>query len=220
MPIQIDVYADIACPWCYIGEQRLQRAMGERPDLDAERRWRPFQLQPQMPPEGRDWQEFAERKFGGPDRMETAFEQVAEAGEDVGLDFRFDRVVSAPNTTDAHRLVLWAAGDGRAWPMAEALFRAYFTGGRDLNDTDDLAAVVEEADLDPEAARTFLATNEHAEAVEASQREAKRRGVTGVPFYVFNDEFGVSGAQPAEVFQRAFDEAQSSSSDAATASAA
>lgn len=143
--MRIEVYADVACPWCYVGEKRLEKALRNRPDLDVERLWRPFQLRPEMPAGGVPWQEFASEKFGGAENMARAFAHVAAAGEPDGLRFDFDRVASAPNTVDAHRLILHAAEGGARWKMADALFRGYFADGRDLNDTEDLAALAGEA---------------------------------------------------------------------------
>lgn len=203
--MKIDVYADIACPWCYIGMKRLQAAAAQRPALALERIWRPFQLQPQLPPTGVEWSSFAAKKFGPPERQQQMFAYVQQAGAPDGVTFRFDLVQKANNTTDAHRLVLWAQAQGRAWPMAEALFQAYFTDGKDLNDFDALVAAAEGAGFDGEGARALLASAQFRDAVAAAQTAANAVGVTGVPFYVFDDKYAVSGAQPVDVFVRALD---------------
>lgn len=203
----IDVYADVVCPWCYIGERRLERALAQRPGVRVERRWRPFQLQPAIPAGGVPWAEFARRKFGGVERAQAAFAQVVAAGAEDNIRFAFDRVASAPNTVDAHRLILFARGYGRQWEMAEALFAAYFADGRNLNDLDGLAVVAESAGLDPVAARAYLAGDEGVAEVAASQEEAGQLGISGVPFYVFDDHYALSGAQPVAVFLQALDAA-------------
>lgn len=200
--MRIEVYADVACPWCYVGEKRLERALRYRPDLDVKRLWRPYQLRPEMPVGGVPWREFALEKFGGVEDMGRAFAHVAAADEPDGLRFDFDRVASAPNTVDAHRLILHAAGRGDQWKMADVLFRGYFAEGRDLNDTEDLAALAGEAGLDPDEAAAFLAGNAGAQAVWESQRTAAELGVAGVPFYVVDGRYAVSGAQPAEIWLR------------------
>jgi predicted DsbA family dithiol-disulfide isomerase len=202
----IDVYADVVCPWCYIGERRLERALRQRPDLQVERRWRPFQLQPGMPRAGLPWSDFARRKFGGVERARSAFAQVTAAGANEGITFAFDRVATAPNTVDAHRLILFGGQHGREWETAEGLFAAYFAEGRNLNDVDDLVAV--KSGLDADEARAYLASSEGVDEVYASQEEAGRLGIEGVPFYVFDGRYGLSGAQPLEVFLRALDLAQ------------
>lgn len=205
--MNIDVYSDVVCPWCYVGEKRLDRALRERSDLDASVRWRPFQLRPEMPAGGLPWREFAVEKFGGEAPMRTAFDRVAAAGGPDGARFDFDRVASAPNTVDAHRLILHAQRCGREWLVADALFEAYFAGGADLNDREQLADIAGGVGLDPDAARDYLAGEDGAAEVWASQEEAESLGITGVPFYVFGGRYALSGAQPLEVFGRALDAA-------------
>ena len=202
----IEVYADIACPWCYIGERRLAEALAQRPDMEVARRWRPFQLQPDLPPQGVPWAEFVPAKFGGAAQAARMFARVAQAGAPDGIDFRFDQVATAPNTRDAHRLVLFAAEHGQEWPMADALFAAHFTEGRDLNDPDQLVAVAESVGLDAAEVRAYLASDAGVAEVQASQEQAERLGITGVPFYVIDGRYGLSGAQPVDVFVRALDE--------------
>lgn len=202
----IEVYADIACPWCYIGERRLAEALAQRPDIAVERHWRPFQLQPDLPPQGLPWAEFVPAKFGGVAQAQRIFARVAQAGAPDGIDFRFDRVATAPNTMDAHRLVLFAAACGQEWPMADALFAAHFTEGRDLNDQNQLVAVAESVGLDAAEVRAYLASDAGIAEVAASQETAERLGITGVPFFVIDGRYGLSGAQPVEVFVRALDQ--------------
>jgi predicted DsbA family dithiol-disulfide isomerase len=201
----IEVYADVVCPWCAIGERRLARALAERPGLAVERRWRPFQLQPQLPPGGVPWAAFVDAKFGGVARAQAAFARVAAVGAEEGLTFAFDRVASAPNTVDAHRLILHAARHGREWAMADALFTAYFAGGADLNDPDQLVAAAVGVGLSGVETRAFLAGDEARDEVAASQAEAAELGVTGVPFFVLDGRYAVSGAQPVALFLRALD---------------
>ena len=156
-----------------------------------------------MPADGLPWREFALEKFGGEENMRRAFAHVSTAGEPDGAHFDFDRVASAPNTVDAHRLILYAAEHGRQWKMADALFRGYFAGGRNLNDAYDIAGLAAGAGLDPKEVRRFLAGEARRDAVWAAQREAAALGVNGVPFYVIDDRYAVSGAQPTEVWLRA-----------------
>lgn len=202
----IDVYADVVCPWCYIGKRRLEQALAQRPALVVERHWRPFQLNPDLPPNGQDWGEFMRLKFGGEQRAQAAFAQVAAAGASDGLRFAFDRVASAANTVDAHRLILFAAQQGRSWEMADALFAAYFTEGRNLNDAEQLVTIAGDVGLDAAAVRALLHDSDGIDEVLDSQREAGRLGIRGVPFYVFDGRYGISGAQPVEVFVQALDQ--------------
>ena len=199
----IDVYADVVCPWCWIGERRLARALAERPDLRVERRWRPFQLRPELPREGASWDEFKRQTFGSEARARAAFAHVAAAGADVDVRFDFDRVAHAPNTVDAHRVIVLAAGAGREWDVVERLFAAHFTEGANLGDRAQLSALASEAGMDAASVRAHLETDDGVAEVSASQREARALGVTGVPFVVLDGRYAVAGAQPLEVFRRA-----------------
>jgi len=205
--VTVDVFADVVCPWCYVGEARLEKALSRRPELHVVRRWHPFQLRPEMPRPGLPWRAFAEEKFGGWDRAQRAFAQVAEVGAQEGLVFDFSKVASAPNTADAHRLILWGEAQGRGRETAHALFRAYFSEGRDLGDRTQLAEVTEEVGLVGEDARALLESERYADEVRRSQEVAQQLGLSGVPFYIFNRRIGVSGAQSVEVFERALEEA-------------
>jgi predicted DsbA family dithiol-disulfide isomerase len=203
----IDIYADIACPWCYVGRAHLKNALAQRPSLDVTLRWRPFQLQPNMPPGGRDFREVLSQKFGGWDQAQRMFERIQEMGAEDDLTFDFDAIEVAPNTADAHRLILWAQDQDSetADALATTLFRAYFTEGRNVSDPAVLADGAAETGLDADAARAVLEGDDYAEAVRTSQQQAQRRGITGVPCYVFNDEHALTGAQPTDVFVEALD---------------
>ncbi len=149
----IDVYADVVCPWCYVSEKRLEKALALRLDLAVQRRWHPFQLQPGMPEGGLPWSEFAHRKFGGEENMQAAFAHVRAAGAEDGLRFNFDSITSAPNTVDAHRLILFAAKRELQWGTANSLFDAYFARGMDLNNHEELASLAAEIGLDVDEVR-------------------------------------------------------------------
>ncbi len=204
--MRIDVYADIACPWCYIGERRLEAAIQQRPDVEIVRHWRPFQLQPDLPAQGIPWNEFVPQKFGSIERATQMFAQVARAGKPDDIDFRFDRVATAANTGDAHRLILYAGEQNREWEMAEALFRAYFTEGRDLNSIDTLVEIATSVGIAEDNVRRLFATTMYSSEVEGSQELAGQLGVQGVPFFVIDERYGLSGAQPVEVLLQAIDQ--------------
>jgi predicted DsbA family dithiol-disulfide isomerase len=202
----IDVYADIACPWCYVGRARLQQALDQRPNFDVTLQWRPFQLQPDLPPKGRDFRAVLEKKFGSWDRVEQMFDRIRTMGGEEGLTFDFDAIEVAPNTADAHRLVLWAQEQNAGDAMVTALFRAYFSEGRNVSNRDVLVACANDVGLNPEAAHTVLDGDEYADEVRASQQQAQRQSITGVPCYVFGGKQAVMGAQPAEVLTEALDD--------------
>ena len=210
----IDIYADIACPWCYVGRAHLKDALAQRPDLDVTLQWRPFQLQPDMPAEGRDFRTVLEQKFGGWDRAERMFERIQQMGTEDGLTFNFDAIEVAPNTADAHRLILWAEneqGPATGDALATALFRAYFTDGRNVSDHAVLADCADETGFDGDDAREMLDGDAYADAVRESQQQAQRRGITGVPCYVFDDRQALTGAQPVDAFLKVFDAVQAES---------
>lgn len=211
----IDVYADIACPWCYVGRARLKRALDRRSDLDVTLKWRPFQLQPDLPAGGSDFREVLERKFGSWGRAERMFERIQEMGGEDGLTFHFDAIEVAPNTADAHRLILWTQdrdGPAAADTMATTLFQAYFTDGRNVSDPTVLVDCAADAGVDAEEARALLDGDAYADAVRESQQQAQQQGVTGVPCYVFDNQHAVTGAQPTDAFLEVFDTLQADSS--------
>ncbi|MCU0633224.1 MAG: DsbA family oxidoreductase [Gemmatimonadaceae bacterium] len=199
----IDVFSDIACPWCWIGERRLRAALDSLPTSAPVVRWRPFQLQPTLPRPSMAWAEFAKGKFGGLEAAQPMFDRLTRLGAEVGVPFRFDRMRVAPNTTDAHRLILLADEHGKGWPAAEALFHAHFTDGRDVADREELRAIGAAIDLPPDELSQLVTGTDFADDVRDSQREAARLGISGVPFYVLDGRLGVSGAQPPEVFLQA-----------------
>jgi predicted DsbA family dithiol-disulfide isomerase len=202
--LTIDVISDVICPWCFIGKRRLEKALAGRP---ATVRWHPFQLNPNMPREGVDRKTYRVQKFGSWERSRELDAQVAAAGLGEGLAFHFDRMARTPNTLDAHRII-WLAGEkGVQDAVVEALFRAYFTDGLDLADRSTLARVAAEAGLDREEIDGLLAGDEGLAAVRAGEEQARRLGVSGVPFFVVNGRVALSGAQPPEQFLAAFEQA-------------
>lgn len=205
-PFVIDVFADVVCPWCYVGARRLRRALAlvraADPGVVVEARWRPFLLQPDLPKEGRPWADFASEEFGAAEPVDAVFEAVrAAAAEDA--TFHFDRIATVPNTVDAHRLILWAQQRGRTWALADTLFDAYFARGADLGDRARLAREAGEAGLDAAAARAFLDGGDGYAAVAESQRVAGELGIRGVPYYILGGRYSVRGAQPVDVLARA-----------------
>ncbi|HEX6747585.1 MAG TPA: DsbA family oxidoreductase [Longimicrobium sp.] len=212
--MNIDLFADVACPWCWIGERRLRRALEAR-GVDATVRWRPYLLQRDLPPEGMAWNDFVERKFGGWARARPMFAQVQRGAEPEGIRYDFEAIGRAPNSRDAHRVILLAQDEGRLWEVADALYAAYFAEGRDVTDHAVLADVAAGAGLDAERVRTMLASQAYADAVAASQALADEIGVQGVPLAIFEGRFAVSGAQPPEVFETAIDRARGGQAEAA-----
>ncbi|MEP7329194.1 MAG: DsbA family oxidoreductase [Betaproteobacteria bacterium] len=213
--LTIDVVSDVVCPWCYIGKRRLEEALAQlrvaEPDLPVEVRWHPFQLNPDLPPEGADRQQYLERKFGGPQRAKEIYARVEAAGTTVGIPFAFDAIERQPNTLLAHRLIAWAQSrpEGNADALVESLFAAYFIDGLYLGDPEVLVARAQAAGFDPDDARALLASHELAEAVEGADRRARELGVSGVPFFIMDGKTAVSGAQEAATLLEAIAQARS-----------
>lgn len=197
----VDVVSDVVCPWCYIGKRRLEAALASLrqadPDLPVAVRWHPFQLNPELPPEGVDRRAYLEAKFGGAERVREAHERLSAAGRSVGIAFAFDAIVRQPNTLDAHRLVAWAQSRGEGDPdaLVEALFRANFVDGRFVGDREELARLAASAGYDADDARSFLGSGALRDAVADADRRAREMGISGVPFFIFGGKTAVSGAQ-------------------------
>ena len=202
--LTIDVISDVICPWCFIGKRRLEKALGDRP---TSVRWHPFQLNPDMPREGIERRSYRIQKFGSWERSLELDAQVAGAGRGEGIAFDFDKMARTPNTLDAHRII-WLAGEhGVQDAVAEALFLAYFTDGRDLSDRTTLAEIASGAGLDQAEVDGLLAGDAGLDVVRAGEEQARRLGVSGVPFFVVNGRVALSGAQPPELFRQAFEAA-------------
>jgi len=215
--VVIDVVSDVVCPWCYIGKRKLEAALGElrRQDAAAEPsvRWHPFQLNPDLPPQGIPRKTYLHAKFGGA-RAAEVYARVKAVGAEVGIAFDFDRIDIQPNTLAAHRLIAWAQERVNARltsDLVERLFQAYFMQGRAIGEPDELAQIASEAGLDPAAARAMLASTENLAAVSAEDREARDVGINGVPFFIFNGSTALSGAHDPETLLQAIAAARSQS---------
>ncbi|MBM3566094.1 MAG: DsbA family oxidoreductase [Alphaproteobacteria bacterium] len=205
--MEIDVYFDIVCPWCYIGKRRLARALEERPNFDPSIRWRAFLLNPNMPPEGVDRDFYLVRKFGSEARVRRIQGTLLEAGHSVEIPFAFDRIRRTPNTVSAHRMAFFAERENKAAEAIETMFRAFFLEGRDIGDSRILADLGEEIGLNRSALISYLETGEDVDRVADENARAHRLGVNGVPAFVFNGHFVISGAQDAQVLIRLLDAA-------------
>ena len=202
--LSVDIWSDIACPWCYVGKRRLEAALAGFPHRDAVTiTWHAFELDPAAPPVRDASQSYAERlakKYGtGVARAEEMLTTMTATAAKDGLDFHFERV-QAGNTFDAHRLIHLAHERGKQDAVKERLLRAYMTEGEPIGDRDALVRLVAEAGLDAEEAHTTLVTDAYAADVRADEEQARALGISGVPFFVIGG-YGVSGAQPADALQ-------------------
>ena len=208
MILTIDVISDVICPWCFIGKRRLEKAIAAVDGQHEFRvRWHPFQLNPLMPKEGISRREYRTRKFGSWERSLELDAKLVAVGATEGIHFAFERIERTPNTVDAHRLISLADQQGIQDAVVEALFRAYFTEGRDLSDRQTLIDVVTEAGLDRQRAESVLNSDEGLDAIKVADEQAQRFRVDGVPFFIVNDETTLSGAQPPDAFLAVFNQA-------------
>jgi len=205
MNLAVDVISDVICPWCYVGKRRLEKAVAALDGKHEVRiRWLPFQLNPTMPKEGIGRREYRTRKFGSWERSLELDARVIAVGKSEGIHFAFDRIERTPNTLDAHRLIWLADEEGVQDAVVEALFRAYFTEGRDIGNRQSLLDVVAEAGLDRARAEAMLNGDEGLVAFEEAEGLSLRFRVEGVPFFVVNGEVTLSGAQQPDAFLEAF----------------
>ena len=203
--MQLDIFSDTICPWCYIGKRRLERALAMRPQPGLAIRWRAFQLNPGMPTDGMNRQQYMAAKFGSIERAQRLYETVARVGASEGIDFRFDRILRTPNTVKSHRLLYLAAQARRQSELLDLLFAAYFTAGGDLSSSALLLQVAAEAGLDPVEAEAAIEDQSPIGAALNEDFQARRQGINGVPYFVFNGRFGLSGAQEPEALFHMFD---------------
>jgi predicted DsbA family dithiol-disulfide isomerase len=208
--MQIDIFSDVVCPWCYIGKRRLDQALAELPPGTATVRWRAFQLYPMLPPEGMPRAEFMRARFGSGAGAGRIYARILQEAAPLGLDLQFDRIQRSPNTRRAHQLLAWAgiAAPDRQHTLAETLFRCYFTEGQDVGDPLVLAAAAAAAGFDGDAAQSAIATGAGAAEVDADLQDAVDADVTGVPLYVLGGRFAIPGAQPVDVLKQLIERAR------------
>jgi predicted DsbA family dithiol-disulfide isomerase len=209
-PLTIDVVSDVVCPWCYLGKKRLERVLAEDGGAPIDVHWRPYQLDPTIPGEGLERRAYMINKFGNDGRIEAAHERLNALGAEEGIAFAFDKIARAPNTLDAHRLIRWAFVNGAQNKIVDRLFKLYFEEGRDIGDRALLIETAEASGMDRELVQKLFDDGADIEEVRAEIAEAQRLGVTGVPFFIFAQRFGVPGAQGADVLAAAIDRARKS----------
>jgi len=197
--VRLDVVSDVICPWCYIGKRRLEKALAElQPEFDVQVSWLPFQLNPDMPAEGVPRAEYRRAKFGSLEKSQALDARVAGEARGEGLEFAFERMQRTPNTFLAHRLIDLAQREGCGEAVVEAVFRAYFLEARDTGDRQVLLGIAAAAGLQREAVEAALADEAGAARLAGEERSMRELGISGVPFFIIDRRFGVSGAQPPE----------------------
>ena len=195
--ISIDVVSDVVCPWCFIGQKRLDAALDEVGDIDVQVHWRPYQLDPTIPQGGKDRGRYMLDKFGDPERIKKMHANVEAIGETVGIDFAFDAIKVAPNTLDAHRVIRWAGAVGEEAQnrLTRRLINLYFEEGANVGDHAVLIEAARESGMDAAVVETLLPTDADVEAVTTEIATAQSMGVRGVPCFLIEGKYAVMGAQ-------------------------
>ena len=217
--LTIDVVSDVVCPWCYLGEKRLEAALAEEPQPVAVR-WRPYQLDPTIPVGGLDRAEYMAKKFGRDGRLQSIHDNLTRLGAELGVPFAFDKIKRSPNTLDAHRLIRWALSAGVQGKVVDRLFEVYFVEGRDIGDRRVLTEIAGECGLDGVLVEKLLDEGADVDLVREEIAEAQAIGVSGVPFFIFAGRLGVPGAQEPSVLRRALAQARQGMAEPSPASVA
>jgi len=202
-PVRIDVVSDVVCPWCFIGKRRLEKALALASEVPVEVHWRPYFLNEWVPQEGMSRDEYLTTKFGSPDRYRGIAQRVQAAAAGEGLDYAVDRISRQPNTRDAHRLIRWAEGIGKASEMKQRLMELYFTEGADLSNRAVLVGAAADVGLDPEDVRAALDSDRDIAEIEREVEAAKEAGIQGVPCFILDGKYAISGAQEPEALAQA-----------------
>jgi predicted DsbA family dithiol-disulfide isomerase len=206
MDLQVDIVSDVICPWCYIGKRRFDRALetiGDRHRVSVT--WRPFQLNPDMPVDGMARAAYLQAKFGGPERARDIYARIEAAGTGEGINFAFDRIQRTPNTVQAHRLIRLGQRLERQDAVVDALFRGYFTAGADIGDTTTLVGLAESVGIAASAAERYLVGDEDREQVIGEDVAARGMGIHGVPCFILEQQYAISGAQEPAALAEALD---------------
>ena len=204
-PVRIDVVSDVVCPWCFIGKRRLEKALALKPDVPVEVHWHPYFLNDWIPREGIPREQYLTTKFGSPERYKGIAQRVSAAAAAEGLSYAVDKISRQPNTTDAHRLIRWAEGIGKAAEMKQKLMELYFTEGADLTNRAVLVQAAADVGLDAEDVSEALASDQDVAEVEQEAQSAKEAGIEGVPMFIFGGKFAISGAQAPEYLAEAIE---------------
>ena len=200
--LKIDIVSDVVCPWCAIGYKKLSKAMTQLDDeISFEVNWKPYELHPEIPKEGFDKKEYYKIKFGESSGSNDKFNFISEEGKKVGLEFNFKKSKNLPNTFLAHRLLWLCRSKDMQDVLAEALFYAYFTDGRDVGNTDVLIEISSENGLNREEVKEFFQTNIGHQEVLREENRAREMNIFSVPTYIFNKKYLLVGGQESDTFE-------------------
>lgn len=202
-PIRIDVVSDVVCPWCFIGKRRLEKALALASDVPVEVHYRPYYLNEWIPAAGMSREEYLTTKFGSPEKYKGIASRVQAAAAAEGLVYAVEKMSRQPNTRDAHRLIRWAEGIGKAPEMKQRLMDLYFTEGADLSNEAVLVQAAADVGLDPEDVRAALDSDKDIAEIEQEVNAAKEAGIQGVPCFILDGKYAISGAQEPEALAQA-----------------
>ena len=204
--MRIDIYSDTVCPWCYLGKRRFELAIAARPQYEPRVAWRPFELNPEVPIEGVEREAFEMVKVPDKERLAQSYVDLTRLGEASGIQFRFDLIRRVPNTRMSHLLIALAARHGLQGAVMDRIMRAYFEEGSDIGDPEELIRLGGEAGVSAAQARNALILRAGQDGIVAAERHAAVIGITGVPTYIFDGQYTISGAQEVGIFARVFDQ--------------
>ena len=204
--LKIDIVSDVMCPWCIIGYKNLETALAQLSDeFAAEISWKPFELNPDMPIEGQDLNEHLQQKYGLTEEQgDENRQRILEMGKQAGFDFNFDGKRIMINSFDLHRLLTWAASEGKQTELKLAFFKAHFTDLVYLNEQNTMLDVVASVGLDRDRAKEILDSGEYFQEVRSEQNTLQQMGITSVPTFIINEQYALTGGQPSDAFVQAF----------------
>ena len=203
--IKVDIISDVACPWCYVGKRRIEAAIKEWKGAPIEVEWHPYQLDPTIPEEGMSRKDYLINKFGSLERIQPMIDNLEMVGKEVGIAFNFGQQTMSVNTMPLHQLLHVAGEEGFKDALKERFLKANFEDTVALNDIDVLADILADFGWSKDKVEQIIADEGIAQKVENAIAFYQQRGVSGVPFFVINNKYGISGAQPSDVFLKAFE---------------
>ena len=208
--IQLDIYSDPICPWCYIGKIHLERALKTLNENPFHIKWHPFQLNPEMPKNGMNRKKYLEQKFGSISSFASAYRPVIEHTKNFNIDLKLDKIQTTPNTINAHRIINWAVLEDCQNKIVSELFKAYFVNGLDLGSNTILAKLASKYFMDEKSILRLLNSDNDISKIIDKDRTARRMGIKAVPMFIVADQYAVSGAQTADLWQTVVKDIQAS----------
>jgi len=208
--IELDIFSDTVCPWCYIGKKRLEKAISNHKDTKFKQTWRPFQLNPGMPPDGMDRQEYLISKFGSADAAKTIYDNIYDEGLVEGINFNFDSIMTTPNSFNSHRLLALAYKQGVQENVLDNLFESYFLNGEDIGDPNVLLDIAIKHKIGAEDFKSYLSDQENIEPLANEEIQARKMGINSVPTFIINKQIVINGAQTSENFEIIFQKLKNS----------